>query len=884
MATRHAATPSSIHSDENNMPGTAFQLEVNPRIPAELARLEELAGDLWYSWDIAARALFARMNPALWHAVNHSPKTFLKRVSQQRLDAAAADPIYIGTMNQVLAAYDSYHSAPALFEAEEKSALRQDDLIAYFCAEFGLHESLPIYSGGLGILAGDHCKGASDLRLPFVAIGLLYRQGYFHQTIDRDGQQHPHYQDTDFADLPITPVRQADGSELRISVELPGRRVYAKVWRAIAGHTPLYLLDTALAENTAADRDIAHRLYGGDNTTRLEQEILLGIGGVRALQALNIKPTVWHINEGHAAFLVLERIRQLSSQHGLDFNSALEIVAANTVFTTHTPVPAGHDHFPQETLRHYFRHYCEDIGISSEQLLALGQADDHADLARIAADGSLDFNMTALAVRGSRHHNGVSRIHGRVSAHILADMWPQIQPLENPVDYITNGVHAASFLATDWHGVFDRYLGLGWMQRLTDAACWQGVHQIPDQIFWSIRQSLKARLLHLVRHRVRVQHERNQGSAAHLDRMLKFADPYNPTVLTIGFARRFATYKRATLLFNNPELLRKIISHSERPVLFIFAGKAHPADEPGQKLIRQIAELARQPEFEGHVLLLEGYDLHLSRRMVAGVDVWLNNPVYPLEASGTSGMKAAMNGALNLSVADGWWGEGYDGHNGWEIKPSQPDSDNLAAEQRDSEEASALYELLQDRIIPLYYRNSALGYSPEWVAMAKQSISSIMPRFNVHRMLEQYIDKFYVPAARQWRKYAQADFQAGRQLAEWKTRLRQHWPGVALRRIDSPPTHTTFGSTLRIEVAVQLNTLSPDDICVELVFNRPGQRHPDKTSNCVLHPVAALEHGEYLYARELTPDQCGKLEYRLRAYPCHELLTHPFEMGMMVWL
>ncbi len=851
------------------MSGTHFQLEVNPQIPPELARLEELAGDLWYSWDIATRALFARLHPSLWHAVNHSPKTFLKRVAQRRLREAAADPIFIGTMNQVLAAYDNYHRAPAMFDFNGRQPLTQNDLIAYFCAEFGFHESLPIYSGGLGILAGDHCKGASDLRLPFIAVGLLYRQGYFQQTIDRNGHQHPRYNDTDFDDLPIKPVLREDGSELRVSVDMPGRTVWAKVWTATTGNTKLYLLDTALPENNAADRDITHRLYGGDRTTRIEQEILLGIGGVRALRELKIAPTVWHINEGHAAFLILERIRALIGQE-LDFPSALEAVAANTVFTTHTPVPAGHDHFSADMVLHYFSHFCKDTGIDSEKLLAMGRTPD-----------SHEFNMTALAIRGSRYHNGVSRIHGHVSSNILSSMWPQIDPSENPVDYITNGVHASSFLAADWYGTFDRHLGLGWMQRLTDHACWQGVHRIPDQIFWSIRQSLKARMLHLVRYRVREQHLRNQGSEAHLDRMLKFADPSNPTVLTIGFARRFATYKRATLLFNNIDLLREIIANSERPVLFIFAGKAHPADEPGQELIRQITELSHRPEFEGHILLLEGYDLHLSRRLVAGVDIWLNNPVYPLEASGTSGMKAAMNGAVNLSVLDGWWGEGYDGKNGWEIKPTAEGLDPL---QRDAEEARTLYELLQDKAIPMYYRNTSLGYSPEWVAMAKQSIASIMPRFNVHRMLGEYVGKFYAPAASQWRKYAADNFAGARHVSLWKARVRNAWPGVILRRVDSPQQRVGFGDTLRFEIAVQLNGLVPDDVTVELVFARPGERNPAKSKRYALRHERSLDNGEHLFTRELTPDQCGKIEYRIRAFPFHELLTHPFEMGMMVWL
>ena len=851
------------------MPGTNFQLEVNPVIPPRLARLEELSNNLWYSWDRATRALFSRLHPSLWHAVNHSPKAFLKRIDQKRLLSAADDPIFLGTMNRVLSAYDSYHQAPANPDLHGHPTLTQTDLIAYFCAEFGFHESLPIYSGGLGILAGDHCKGASDMRLPFVAVGLLYRQGYFQQTIDRDGRQHPHYFDTDFDDLPIVPVQREDGSEMLISVEMPGRTLWAKVWSAKTGNTMLYLLDTDLAQNSPADRDITHRLYGGDRTTRIEQEILLGVGGVRALRELNIKPTVWHINEGHAAFLILERIRGLFGQN-LGFDSALEAVAANTVFTTHTAVPAGHDHFSEDMVLHYFSQFCSAVGISGAELLGLGRTPN-----------SPEFNMTALAIRGSRFHNGVSRIHGNLSSSILASMWPQVDPGENPVDYVTNAVHVPSFLATDWHETFDRHLGLGWLHRLTDQNCWQGVQRIPDQIFWSIRQSLKAQLLHLIRHRVREQHLRNQGSESHLDRILRFADPANPTVLTIGFARRFATYKRAALLFNNRNWLRDILGNEAQPVLFIFAGKAHPADEPGQALIRQISELSRQPEFEGHILVLEGYDLHLARRLVSGVDVWLNNPIYPLEASGTSGIKAAINGAMNLSVLDGWWGEGHDGKNGWAIKPT---SEGLDPGERDTEEARTLYELLQDSVIPLYYRNSSLGYSPEWVAMAKHSIASIMPRFNMQRMLSEYTKKFYAPAAAQWRKYAGENFAGAQHVATWKARIRSAWPGVRLRRVELPLARVRYGDLLCFEVAVQLNGLEPKDLTVELVISRPGENNPAKCKRYVLRHEQALEHGEHLFVRELTLEQCGKMDYRIRAFPHHELLTHPFEMGMMEWL
>jgi len=850
------------------MPGTRYLLEVNPEIPPRLARLDELTNNLWYSWDRPTRSLFARLSPGLWRAVHYSPKAFLKRIDQKKINEAAEDSVFLGTMNRVLSAYDSYLAEPRL-ELPGKPPLQATDLVAYFCAEFGFHESLPIYSGGLGILAGDHCKGASDLHLPFVAVGLLYRQGYFRQTIDRDGNQTAHYGDNDFDDMPIEPIHDGDGRDLRIGVDFPGRTVWARIWRARVGTNCLYLLDTDLEENSEADRDIVHQLYGGDRRTRIEQEILLGVGGARALKALGLSPTVWHINEGHAAFLVLERIRNLVAQN-MSFAAALEAAAANTVFTTHTAVPAGHDHFTDDMVMHYFGDFCKAVGLDREGLLGMG---------RVGGVG--EFNMTALAVRGSRFHNGVSRIHGEVSSRICGDMWPQVTAHENPMDYVTNAVHVPTFLATDWHETFDRHLGLGWQHRLTDQHCWDGVQRIPDQIFWSIRQSLKAQLLHLVHARVRAQHMRNQGSEAHLDRLLRGADPNNPTVLTIGFARRFATYKRAALLFNDLDWLREIMKDAQRPVLFIFAGKAHPADEPGRQLIRQIAELSRQREFEGRILMVEGYDLHLARRMVAGVDVWLNNPIYPLEASGTSGIKAAINGAINLSVLDGWWGEGYNGKNGWAIKPA---ADGLDPAQRDADEARTLYELLQDSVIPMYYRNTSLGYSPEWVAMAKQSIASIMPRFNMQRMVTEYAEKFYSRAADQWRRYSADNFSGARQLAEWKARIRAAWPRVALRRINQAVPRIRFGETLHFAIGVQLAGLKPNDLTVELVFTRPGEPATAKAQRYELLYECPLGNGEHRFSRELTPDQCGKMEYRVRVFPTHELLTHPFEMGMTIWL
>jgi starch phosphorylase len=855
------------------MAGTRYQLEINPKLPARLARLDELANNLWYSWDRPTRALYVLLGTKLWSTVGHSPKASLKRLDQRRLDEAAEDPTFLGALARVLSAYDTYHTAPA---RDHGPRLPDGELVAYFCAEFGVHESLPIYSGGLGILAGDHCKTASDLRLPFVGVGLLYRQGYFLQTIDGMGRQHAEYTDADFDDLPISPVQRSDGSELKIAVNMPGRDVAAKVWKARVGFVTLYLLDTDLEENSRHDRDIAHRLYGGDRTTRIEQEILLGVGGVRALAEMNIKPTVWHINEGHAAFLILERMREIV-RGGLDFASALEAVACNTVFTTHTPVPAGHDHFTDDMMRRYFEQCGRDMGCDMSTLLDLGHGPD-----------SPDFNMTALAIRGSRHQNGVSRIHGEVSSKVCAHLWPQVDPEENPMDYVTNGVHVPTFLSDLWCETFDRHLGADWGQRLTDTQFWDGVNNIPDHLFWSVRQSIKAQMLYILRDRIGHQQSRNQTSQARLDRMLRLATPENPNILTIGFARRFATYKRAGLLFQNLDWLRQIVSDPQRPVVFVFAGKAHPADTPGQEIICRIAEVAAMPEFVGHILLVEGYDLHIARRLVAGVDVWLNNPVYPLEASGTSGMKAGLNGVVNLSVLDGWWGEGCDDtpgrENGWGIKPVST-SGAIDDPHRDAEEARALYEILQDKVIPLYYNRGPMGYSPGWVATAKRSIATLTPHFNSARMLGEYIAKFYMPAARQWHRQSPENFAGARALAAWKAKVRKSWPRVSIRRADNPMKRLPFGEKIAFEVAVRLDGLDPADVTVEILFSRPNAKMTSRPPRHFhLEFQGPCGDGESLFRLELTPEVCGKIEYRIRAYPSHTLLTHPFELGMMLWL
>ncbi len=852
------------------MPGTRFSLEVQPRIPEKLHRLVELSNDLLYSWDRSVRALFFRLDPALWDSCGHNPKVFLRRISQQRLDEAADDRIYIEAYNRAMSAYDSY-----VAESQRKSIDSylnpKKDLVAYFCAEFGLHESLPIYSGGLGILAGDHCKAASDLSIPFVAVGMLYRQGYFTQTIDEHGNQVAHYTTTDFDQLPLRPACNQDGCELHVQVEFPGRDVQLKIWEARAGHIKLYLLDSDLPDNEEADRAITYQLYGGDINTRIQQEIVLGIGGVRALRLLGLQPTAWHINEGHAAFQILERCRELVAE-GLDFGSALEQVAGATVFTTHTPVPAGHDIFDHSLVSSYFSEYATQLGVSMGDFLALGT--------NPASEGR--FNQTILALRGSRFHNGVSRIHGEVASRMESYVWPQIPQHENPMRHVTNGVHVQTFLAYEWSNMYDMRFGLEWRNELLNEDYWERIDEIPDHSFWSQRQSLKSELLAHVGRRVVLQSRRNRCGEALIDRITRLLSPHEADILTIGFARRFATYKRATLLFSDPERLARLLNDPQRPVLFIFAGKAHPSDQPGQQLIRVIHEFSRRPEFVGKILLLEGYDLSLGRKLVSGVDVWLNNPEYPMEASGTSGQKAGLNGVINLSVLDGWWGEGYNGENGWAITPHDRHYD---AAFRNQEEANELLDIIEHQVIPLYYDRNGHGFSEGWVHMSKASMKSILPQFNSQRMVMDYIRGFYGPAAEQGRVLARNRYKGARELASWKEKIRKLWSAVALRRIDEVTQAVTAGGTVTIQVAAQLGELSPEDVRLECVIGIEDEHHDFQASDYLgFTAKGKLDTGETLFVLEMEPPLPGLQLYQIRIYPYHSLLSHRFETGFMVWL
>jgi glycogen phosphorylase len=851
-------------------------LEVTPVIPPALSRLPELAGNLFFSWHRPTRALFEDLDKELWSQTGGNPRLLLRCVDQRALDRAAEDPVYLGRYSDVLHTFDSYRNAPAPGAGAP--------LIAYFCAEYGFHESFQIYSGGLGILAGDYCKAAGDEKLNFVAVGLLYGQGYFTQSVDNDGMQHAEYREHDPRDLPVEAVRDDSGTWLTVSVRIAGRDVIARLWKAKVGRVAVYLLDTNVPENAPSDRDITHRLYGGDESTRIRQEMILGIGGLRALRKLKLEPAAYHLNEGHAAFLILELLREHLGKN-LTLQAALEAVGAQCVFTTHTPVAAGHDAFGHDLIVAHFNDFIRDLGISVDRFLELG---------RVPAVPGV-FNMTRLALNGSRRVNAVSRIHGTVSSQLCGDQWPEIRPEENPVGFVTNGVHVPTFVHQSWAAFFDQNLDPDWREHLSDADFWRKLESVHDQRYWQASQDVKSRMFSGVRDRLQRFYSRKALSSAQWRHVTRMLDPQNPNTLVIGFARRFATYKRAALLLRDRQRLSRIVNHPERPVVFLFAGKAHPADEPGKHVLREICQVMMMPEFLGRVIFLEDYDMQLARWLVSGVDVWLNNPIAPLEASGTSGMKAAVNGRLNLSVLDGWWAEGWAEDNGWGIPPVNVQDPG----RRDALEAELILDTIEEEVVPLYYARNEDGYSPEWVRRSKRAMMTVIPQFNMRRVLQDYADGLYHPACRQYRQLAEHDFAGAKQLAEWKQRVRQAWPKVDLRPLTDPPPELPRREPLRVRVAASLSGLHPSDVCVEFVarrqlpeanFEPPALTSFRRRGHEGLWTATLTATGEYepdgaaIFALNAQPPACGQFATEIRIYPCHDLLAHPYELGLMKWL
>jgi starch phosphorylase len=852
----------------------SYTFTVIPSLPPKLERLRSLAYNLWWSWNHEAIELFRRLDRDLWESTGHNPVRMLGTIRQERLQQVAEDDGFMAHSSRVWHEFDRYMKSTSTWY--HKTHGDQDDLrIAYFSAEFGLTESLTIYAGGLGILAGDHLKSASDLGLPFIGVGLLYQQGYFRQYLNPDGWQQELYPDNDFYNLPLTLERQLSGAPLIVEVEYPGRIVRAQVWRAQVGRVPLYLLDTNIDENRTGDRDITDQLYGGDDDMRVRQEILLGIGGIRALEALDLRPTVCHMNEGHSAFLALERIRLLMEEHQLTFAEAREAAMAGHVFTTHTPVPAGIDWFHPDLVDRYFSHYYPQLGLSRHDFLGLGRTDPN--------DPNGYFCMAILAMRLANRTNGVSQLHGRVSREMWKDVWPQIPAEEVPILAITNGIHPRSWISHDMADLYDRYLGPRWVERPADLAVWNRVSRIPDEELWRTHERRRERLVAFARRRLRTQLEQ-RGSRPSEIRLAE--EVLDPEALTIGFGRRFATYKRATLLFQDLERLSRIVGDKDRPVQIIYTGKAHPRDNPGKNLIRQIIHHARRPAFRNRIVFIEDYDMIVARYLVQGVDVWLNTPRRPHEASGTSGMKATANGALNLSVLDGWWDEGYTPETGWAIGQGEEYADDQL-EYQDTVEANAIYDLLEKEIVPLFYERGRDGLPRGWIAKMKAAMCDHAGVFNTNRMVREYFEACYLPSAQRNERLAANDEERAKALAAWKARVRKQWGQLRIDRIwveSAEGQDLKVGDQLKVQAQVYLGELKPTDVAVELFFG-PLDAEGLIVQGRSLPTLIAQSKGKgaYVFAGAISCRTSGRHGYALRIIPQHEDLGNPFEMGLVLW-
>ena len=845
------------------------RITVFPIMPARINRLYELAYNLWWSWHPEARALYSSIDPELWEQVGHNPVQFLSAVEPARLEQFAEDRDYLQQYDSVISDFDHYmHPQPDETWFSHTYPEFNGQSIAYFSAEFGLHESLPIYSGGLGILSGDHCKEASDLGLPFIGVGFLYPQGYFHQRVTREGVQEAIYDKLHFSESPAVPAVGPDGNEVMISVDLPGRRIYAKIWKLMVGRVPLYLMDTDVAPNAPHDRELSARLYGGDREIRISQEIVLGIGGVRALRALGISPAAWHINEGHAAFLSLERCRELVAA-GLSFNEAREVVAANSLFTTHTPVPAGNDTFNYDLIDKYFSSYWGQLGLTRDQFMEVAR-EDHG--------WGPTYGMTVLALKLTGLHNGVSKLHGEVSRKMWQFLWPGLDVDEVPVGSITNGVHTFSWIAPEMNELFGRYMDADWGRYVDDQHFWDThINNIPDAELWNVHYQRKVALIQYARERLRKQHLRLGEGSLQMD---EFASMINPDALILGFARRFATYKRATLIFRDVERLKRMLNNPERPVQIIFAGKAHPADDPGKALIEQIYRISRSEEFKGKIIFLENYDIDMARYLVSGTDVWLNNPIRPYEASGTSGQKAALNGQPNCSILDGWWAEGYNGKNGWAIGEEREYHDQNVQAEADS---LSLYRILEEEVIPAFYERDQFGVPTRWTRFMKEAIRTCTPEFSMRRMVKDYTNRYYVPEMQQSQHIQQNHYEQPRKLSAWKERIRHGWQNLELYVDGRRDGQLSLGEGIEVRAWIRAHELKPEDLHVELVYGGINNEAATPQHIMPMEYERQEADGAYRYRACLQPAESGSLAYNVRVVPGHPELHEKYELGLIRW-
>jgi len=837
---------------------------IKPGIPERFNGLKRLSRNLWWTWQPDVAELFRMIDPKQWEELNHNPMALLEALTINQMKDLEKNEIFIAKLDAVYERFENY------MRAANKKPKQQ---IAYFSMEYGIHDTVQIFSGGLGILAGDYLKEASDSNINLIGIGLLYRYGYFRQTLSAFGDQVNTYNPQKFTHMPLKPVRNASGDWLKVTVALPGRNLYAKVWKLDVGRIPLYLMDCDIEDNSEADRFITHQLYGGDWDTRFKQELLLGVGGIRVIKALGLSPDLYHCNEGHAAFIGIERLRLLVTEKRFSFDQALEIVRATQLFTTHTPVPAGHDAFSEDVLRAYIPHYAERLNIPWNTFMNLGRF--------IENKPDEKFSMSVLAGKLSQEMNGVSLIHGRVSREMFAGMYEGFFADELHIGYVTNGVHLPTWASPKWQDLYKNIFGSDFLEKQYDKENWKKIYNVPDNVIWDLRQAHRHELINYVKGRLSVDLKMRQENPKNIIRTVDIVDE---NTLTIGFARRFATYKRAHLLFTNMERLDKLVNNSKRPVQFIFAGKAHPADKAGQDLIKRIVEVSKMTQFLGKIIFVENYDMTLASKLVQGVDVWLNTPTRPLEASGTSGEKAVMNGVVNFSVLDGWWAEGYKPGAGWALS-EQRSYDNQ--QFQDELDAENIYNTFENEIVPAFYERNNEGIPLKWVSHVKKTIAEIAPEFTMRRMLDDYFNRYYNKLLTRSSELIANDYEKVRQLAAWKRRILRGWDSIEVMSIsmpDSTKKPLRLGENFVAEIVLNVNELAPADLGLEVVFGHKINDEVKRIAFAEEMTVAGVDGNIVTYFIEIRTEQAGVYDFAFRLYPKHPLLAHRQDFNLVRWV
>ncbi len=852
------------------------KITVKPQLPKSINRLDEISNNLWWSWNSEYLRLLKKIDRDLWETVEKNPVKFLKRVSQERLEMAAKDSSFVKEYEKVLKNYEDYMSSKDTWFSK-KYPENKNDLIAYFSAEYGLDETIPIYSGGLGILSGDHLKSASDLGIPLVGVGLLYKNGYFHQKIEGYGIQKSEYKNIELDNMPIHPVKNEDGEDLLIEVKFQKRTVYLKVWKINVGRICLYLLDSDIDKNSPEDRETTLKLYGGDQDMRIRQEIVLGIAGVRLLKELGLNPTIYHMNEGHSAFLTLELIRKTIAEKEVTFEIARDIVSSKTVFTTHTPVPAGNDIFPTDLVERYFKDFWPEMNLGREEFLKLGM--------KPCDQLEPGFNMGILALKIAGKKNGVSKLHGEVSRELFGDVWPNIAANESPITYVTNGIHTCSWVPQNLKELYNKYLTSPstpyWQDKIYLDETWKRVKNIPDNELWNAHLERKEKLIQIIKENTT---NRLRRAGVSYDEIKEITSGISSNDLIIGFARRFATYKRATLIFNDLERITEILNDKEHPVRLVFAGKAHPADKEGQDLIKFIHEISMKPQFRGKIFLLENYNIAMSRYLISGVDVWLNNPRRPMEASGTSGQKASVNGVINFSVLDGWWAEGYDQTNGWTIGT---DKEYQSYAEQDIADSQSMYKTLETKIIPTFYnRPSENEPSEEWMKIMKQSIITTGGKYSTARMLVDYTNNLYIPLINLYDNHFSKLDEAA-EFSSWKKHVKDNWENILIEQTDNPENvRIDAGEAIEVGCKVTLPNLEKEDIKVEVYCGKISD--DGRVENITVVPMKFVseekEYKRYTYTAKISLSTGGNYGYTFRVMPTNEMLLDSENLDLVKWI